>query len=145
MANFDTLKQPQFYLFKIMEIKNYTPDNYWAVIKISGSDELVEEKPINLIEDDCLIQGFSPLDVRTLTLLACIELHFPSQSIVAYDFSQPEDETVFHIKERHKKYVVKKKLSELYADRQTLSEFDPIDAYRIGYFHGLNRVTFNKD
>ncbi len=138
------LNTSDLHIFKIVEIKNPTKDKYWVVIKILGLDELIEEKPINLIEDDVVIQGFSPLDVRTLTLLACAEWHFPNQTIVAYDFSEPDNETVFHIKERHKSYVVKKKLSELHADRQTLSEFDPIDAYRIGYFHGLNRITFNK-
>lgn len=131
-------------LFQIVEIKNPTKDNYWVVIKVAGLDELVEEKPVNLIEDDIIIQGFSPLDVRTLTLLACAELNFPKQTIVAFDFVEDENETVLHIKERHKSYVVKKKLSELHANRQTLAEFDPTDAYRIGYFHGLNRILFNK-
>lgn len=107
------------------------------LIKVAGKNLVVKKTAQELVSDDAMLSGFSPLDTRTITYIACQENLPALTSIIKQEYSTTASDLVLHIKHLEKNTTETKTAKEISQDQQLLKQFNQKDAHRIGYLFGM--------
>jgi hypothetical protein len=148
---------------QIREIQKHTPQNnhiYKIVgkefckktneeklaIQVAGKSVFVHFTPHELVKDEVTLKGFSPLDVRTITYLACnaeqrLKSKKPLYQIVAQFFSRNKGEETFIIQSEKENKRIIKSAQEISSNPHLIDGLNSQDAHRIGYVSGSEQVA----
>jgi hypothetical protein len=124
------------------------------VIQVTGKNVLFKMSPKEIVEDDLLLQGFSPLDVRTITYFSCKEFFKEN----CQDDANPNrlyriNAFTFYHKLKKQMLVIEKLKTEVYitttlqnisSNFEMIEGFSPKDAYSIGYAAGMEAIIEEK-
>lgn len=104
-----------------------------------GEATTVSKSIVDIITDDHLLEQFTPLDIRLLTVLACQRpaVYPVLKRMVGCDHRQDAMGTQIHVADSGAQRTKKISLKQLANAQHLLAEFSPQDAYRIGYLHAM--------
>lgn len=122
-------------------IKGKIPGEDKVKIQIIGTRNEITVKPKDIIYDDDIICGFSPLDVKTIAMLALSLRKQPKYEIVINEFRNALNEEIITIKENGKPELIRKSIQELSNNLDMIDGFSPIDAYNLGRTKGEIEAT----
>ncbi len=139
---------PQNFIYKIAgKEKCKKSSEEKLVVQVVGKNVFIKLTPIELMNDEAMLKGFSPLDVRTITYLAC---HTGKEKkslyrIVAQFFSKTRNEEMFTIQAESDAMQIVKSAQELSSDPELINKFASQDAHRIGYVSGVEQVVLENE
>lgn len=117
-------------------------------VQVAGKNVFLQFTPKELVMDETMLKGFSPLDVRTITYLA-LQTDKPKQKklfrIIAQFFSRQRKEEMFVIQADGDNAQITKSAQELSNDPHVIQNFDPQDAHRIGFIAGSEQVAAEEE
>ncbi len=117
-------------------IKGNVPANDKVKIHIIGTRNEIVISPRNIIHDDEILCGFSPLDIKTIAMLAFSYRARPKYEIMVNEFRHALHEEIITIKERGKSTCIKQSVQELSKNLDLIDGFSPIDAFNLGRVSG---------
>jgi hypothetical protein len=147
-------KTQKTYLYKIVdrEICKKTNEELFLV-QMTGKNVFLKMSPKEIAADDNMLQGFSPLDIRTITYFACKE-HFETRQqkavepkrnilyrIVAQTFSRRQKKQMLVIEQTHKVEVLTTSVQTVSNNPEMIDGFSPRDAHQVGYAAGIESVV----
>jgi hypothetical protein len=120
------------------------------VIQVDGKNAFLKLSPNELMRDEAMLRGFTPLDVRTITYLAChiekpIKENKSLYRIIAQFFSKNRNEEMFTIQTENNIVRIVKSAQEISSDPALINKFDPEDAHRIGYVTGTEQTVSDNE
>ena len=102
------------------------------------------------MRDDVVLKGFSALDVRNITYLACKAENLVQESksfysIISQFFSRNRREEMFIIQEANSAHCMTKSAQEISNDPKAIEKFTSQDAHKIGYIAGSEQVMIEQE
>jgi hypothetical protein len=114
------------------------------VIQVMGKNAFISIAPQELMLDEYLLRGFSPLDVRTITYLALNNSQsLPKRSfykIISQFFSSKKNQEMLTIQNLNANTFITKSAQEISKDPSLIKKLEPEDAHRIGYITGTEQI-----
>jgi len=117
-------------------IKGNSPDRDKIKVHIINTRNELELSPKDIINDEDLIEGFSPLDVKTIVMLALSIRKQPKYEVVVNEFRNSLYNDILTIKDREKSAFIRQSIQELSNNLDMIDGFSPVDAYNIGRVKG---------
>lgn len=108
-------------------------DKIELVIEIIGKREAFTITPVDLYKDDRLLSGFSPIEARTITILALIQegkYKISRLELESIKYDVGKQKAIFFVKETGEK--IEKNISDLPKCTKILNELSPLEAFRLG-------------
>ena len=143
---------PHNFAYKIVDkVKCTKTGEEIFVIQIAGKNAFLHLSPHDLVRDDAMLRGFSPLDIRTITYIAChIEKPAREESkslyrIVAQFFSRTKKSEMFTIQPINETVQITKSAQDISSDPILIRKLGPEDAHRIGYVTGAEQTAAEND
>lgn len=137
----------QHYIYKIIskeQCKKTGEEKF--IIQVAGKNVFLQLSPKELVRDEAMLRGFSPLDVRTITFLACQAEKSSKEKkslyrIIAQFFSRTKNEEMFTIQAEGNTAQITQSAQEISSNAELVSNFSSQDAHRIGYITGAEQVA----
>lgn len=146
-----TKSAPHNYMYKIVgkDLCEQTKEEK-LIIQIAGKNAFMHVTPKQLMLDEGTLRGFSPLDIRTITYLACQIENAPKEKkwlyrVIAQFFSKNRKEEMFIIQTSSNTSQITKSAQEISSDPELINKFHPEDAHKIGYISGTEQMTAESD
>jgi len=138
---------PTFY-YKIIDHLIYD-NKEELVIQIAGKNAFIKIDPKELIKDESMLRGFSPLDVRTITYLACQNKNPVKKtkllySIVEQFFSLKGKKEMFNLKTDDGLQIIKS-AQDISSNAELINQLSSEDAHRIGFVSGTEQAEAGMD
>lgn len=114
-------------------------------IQIIGTDKTVNWSPEYIVKNDQLLQGFSKLDIRTITYYACEEINKPKLTILSHSFSDKLKKIIFRVKDRKANQIIEKSASHFLQNNDFVNQLSQQDALRVGYVGATEAADREKD
>lgn len=124
-------------------IKGDVPANDKIKIHIIGTKNEIIISPCNIIHDDEIICGFSPLDIKTIAMLAFSHRTQPKYEIIMNEFRHALHEEMITIKERGKSTCIRQSVQELSKNLDLIDGFSPMDAFNLGRVSGETEMILS--
>ncbi len=131
-------------LYKIVDIKTDKDNNTILIVQLSKRNIVYKFTPKDILADNTLLEGFSKLDIRTITYLAC-NPNKPKTKILTQEFNEKLNSMVFGIQRSGNKKILKKTANEISIDKPLISELTPEEALMVGYMLADESVSQEKN
>ncbi len=118
--------------------KNIAEDR--LVVKIVGTNTNVPLTPLEIYEDDQLVNGFSPADVKIIATLAVSVKCAPKYKLLLQDFRGNLDSYVIVYGEKGTSKKFRATVDDLAKNMKLITEFSQEDAFKIGKAFAENQV-----
>ena len=134
---FQEFLKEKTYPYKLVEIKYCAKkEKLLTVLQYAAKNIFIDFDLQELVTNNLIIEGLSPLDVRVATYYACMETTNPKFYIDALLYSEHHQEEVFHIVHHHTKSTEFKTAAEIAKQKSLIMQFSAEDAHKIGYIQG---------
>ncbi len=117
--------------YRVIEVINEN-DDYSVKIQIINTSKFFIMKPEEILENDKLVNKFSPMDVRTLTYLGYLGINSPKYKVLAQRIAD-QGELIFVIKQKGSNDVILKTSKEVIEDINLLKNMSAVDVSSIAY------------
>lgn len=135
--DFKSAKPQHVVKYRITDwVKGDIPDDDKIKVHIVNTRNEITVHPKSIICDDEIINGFSPLDVKTITMLAMSARRQPKYEIMINEFRNALGDEIITIKDNEKSTFIRKSIQELSQSLDMIDGFSPVDAYNIGRVKG---------
>ena len=138
-------------IYKIVgKEKNENTNEDQFIIQVNGKNVFLKLSPSSLMNDEAMLRGFSSLDVRTITYMACQTEKATNKKkslyrIIAQFFSKNRKEEMFSIQEENNIVQIIKSAQEISSNPELIKKFNAEDAHRIGYITGIEQAIVEND
>lgn len=102
-------------------------------IQVIGTDKIVDLTPEHIVKNNHLLEGFSKLDVRTITYHACEEMNKPTLTLLSHSFSDKLKRILFRVKNRKTNQTLEKTASDFLLNKDMTNQLSSQDALCVGY------------
>lgn len=114
-------------------------------IQIIGRSTIFECQPLDIVNNDAFLEGFSKKDVRIITYFATKELNKPKFKIFTQETQQTIDRIIFKLFKKDSKEIIKKTAREISLDKNILNQLSQEDAHLIGYVTANEQENFDRE
>jgi hypothetical protein len=120
------------------------------VVQIAGKNVFLQLTPQQLMYDDLMLRGFSPLDIRTITYTACQQekiqpIKKPFFKVIAQFFSTDRHREMFTLKTEGTTTEINQSAQEISNDPALIKQLGAEDAHRVGYVAGVEQVVVEQE
>jgi hypothetical protein len=121
-------------IFRITKLV-FDKDNkeFIVIAKSIGKNIKFEENARTLYEDNATLQGFSQLDVKVITYLACETNNLPQYSIQNLQYDSSSGTTIIFIKKVGEEGLMRMTAKELLNSDIFPAKFSKADILKVGY------------
>jgi len=133
--------QPNIY--RIVEIKKLSFDNYLLIIQVIGKSTIIKYTPQEIVVDDKILEGFSKKEIKMITFLACQKNKEPKFKIIMQEFSENFNKILFKIKNEDGNEIISKTAAQLISDKEILNNLSKEDANCINFAAGYEQSNYN--
>jgi hypothetical protein len=131
--------------YRIIKIINPTVGTCKLKIQIIGTDKTLEWEPEYIAKNNQLLEGFSKIDIRTITYYACEERSKPKLTILSHSFSDKLKRILFKVKNRKSNNILEKTASDFLLNNEIVNQLAPQDALRVGYLCGSEEADRERE
>ncbi len=124
--------------YRVLNIIQDEDGDYIAHVQIINKNQTLRLPPEEILENDDLVNQFSPCDVRTLTYLGYLGINAPKYKILAKRL-KGKNNVIFAIKKKGDNNIILKSASEILKESDFISNMQPDDAQEIGYTVAMER------
>lgn len=125
--------RPHFCILGCENLELDNVENLELIIQLTGKREIFRIPPKELYRDDNLINGFSKIEVRTITILGLIQEKKYSVSSVEFEsikFNMGKQIATFSHKITGEK--IEKDVNEIPKCKKLINKLNPMDAFILG-------------
>ncbi len=145
------LQQKQTYPYKVIGKEECQKTGVEKLcIQVAGKNVFLYFVPQELVKDEEMLNGFSPLDVRTITYMALEKLEQGRSieidglyKIEKQYFSDRKEKEMFVFRYQDKDKSIARSAQELTCDSSFIKNFNSLDANRIGYIAGYEQALID--
>jgi hypothetical protein len=119
--------------YRVVRIEEESKDEFIVTIQMIGKKISYKEKPEKILADDKMVNLFSPVDIRNLTYLGYLGVNAPKYRILAKQFSDKTDQTLFAIHKKGDKTHQVFTANEISGNNEVLESLNQKDAHTVGY------------
>lgn len=123
-------------VYRILEIKKSTTNQYKLIIQIVGKSYLMECSPEEIMSMDRSLKGFSKNDIKTISLLACDQIKKPKYKIIMQAFCEEFNKIIFKLQQMGTDTTIIKTADQIVLDKQLINNLSGEDVSSISYVAG---------
>lgn len=142
------LKQQQLQsstIYRIVNIKKLPNEQCKLIIQVIGKSMFLEYTPQKIAADDCMLEGFSKKDIRTITYFACEQIKKPKYKIIMQNFCDKLNRIVFKLQKRDgADEIITKTANQIFLDKNLINSLDHDDMHSIGYTAGYEHFQMKE-
>ncbi|OGT36245.1 MAG: hypothetical protein A3F11_06810 [Gammaproteobacteria bacterium RIFCSPHIGHO2_12_FULL_37_14] len=137
-------QQIQQNIYRVVEVKQSSLDQYKLAIQIIGKSTVVECTPQEIVANDRMLEGFSKKDIRAITYFACEQSKKPKYKIIMQEFCDTFNKILFKLKKYDSDEIILKTAGQISLDKHFINNLSQEDACSISYAAGYEQSSHEK-